>query len=114
MFLSKWREFLSAPFLGRKNLTTARVSVLLKSRASLTCLQAKNLSALRYNSITFSLKLASPMEVVRLIKIRLNETYSRVRVGKELSDMFPITNGLKQGDAVSPLLFNFDLAYVIG
>src|SRR5215469_16211449 len=35
--------------------------------------------------------------------------YSRVRVGKNLSDMFPIRNGLKQGDALSPLLFNFAL-----
>jgi len=37
----------------------------------------------------------------------LNETYSRVRGGKHLSDMFPITNGLKQGDALSPLLLDF-------
>ena len=36
-----------------------------------------------------------------------------VRVGKNLSDMFPIRNGLKQGDAVSPLLFNFSLEYAI-
>jgi hypothetical protein len=43
----------------------------------------------------------------------LNETYSRVRVGKHLSDTFPIKNGLKQGDALSPLLFNFALEYAI-
>ena len=43
----------------------------------------------------------------------LTETYSRVRVGKNLSDMFPIRNGLKQGDALSPLLFNFTLEYAI-
>jgi hypothetical protein len=43
----------------------------------------------------------------------LNETYSRVRVGKHLSDMFPIKNGLKQGDALSLLLFNFALEYAI-
>ena len=43
----------------------------------------------------------------------LTETYSRVRVGKNLPDMFPIRNGLKQGDALSPLLFNFALEYTI-
>src|SRR5215469_16357772 len=43
----------------------------------------------------------------------LTETYSRVRVGKNLSDMFPIKNGLKQEDALSPLLFNFALEYAI-
>ena len=57
MFLSEWREFPSAPCLagGEKNLMTARVSMLLKSRASLTCFRAffrpgraKDLSALRY------------------------------------------------------------------
>ena len=36
MFLSEWREFSSAPCLagGKTNLMTARVSMLLKSRAS--------------------------------------------------------------------------------
>jgi len=43
----------------------------------------------------------------------LRETYSRVRVGKNVSDKFPIRNGLKQGDALSPLLFNFALEYTI-
>ena len=43
----------------------------------------------------------------------LTETYSRVRVGKNVSDRFPIRNGLKQGDALSPLFFNFALEYAI-
>jgi hypothetical protein len=30
-----------------------------------------------------------------------------------LSDMFPIRNGLKQGDVLSPVLFNFALEYAI-
>jgi hypothetical protein len=39
----------------------------------------------------------------------VSETYRRVRVGKNLSDVFPIINGLKQGDALSSLLFKFAL-----
>jgi len=54
-----------------------------------------------------------PMKLVKVIKMCLNETYSRVWVGKNLCDMFPIRNGLKQGDALSPLLFNFVLEYTI-
>ena len=36
-----------------------------------------------------------PKKLVRLIKMCLTETYSRVRVGKNLSEIFPIRNGLK-------------------
>jgi hypothetical protein len=54
------------------------------------------------------------MKLVRLIKMCLTETYSRVRVGKNLSDMFPIRNGFKQGDALLSLLFKFALEYTIG
>jgi len=54
-----------------------------------------------------------PRKLVRLIKICLTEAYSRIPVGKNLSDMFPNRNGLKQGDALSPLLFNFALQYAI-
>ena len=53
------------------------------------------------------------MKLVKLIKLCLTEKYSRVRVGKNLSDIFPIRNGLKQGDTVSSLLFKFGLEYVI-
>ena len=58
MFLSEWREFPPAPCLAgkKKSLMTARVSMLLTSRASLTCFRAsflpfraKDLPAPRYN-----------------------------------------------------------------
>jgi hypothetical protein len=48
-----------------------------------------------------------------VIKMCLNETCSRVPVGKHLSDLFPIRNDLKQGDALLPMLFNFGLEYAI-
>jgi hypothetical protein len=45
--------------------------------------------------------------------MRLNKTYSKVRIGTHLSDNFPMQNDLKQRDALSPLLLNFALDYVI-
>jgi hypothetical protein len=43
----------------------------------------------------------------------LNETHSKVRTGEHLSDSFPIQKSLKQGNALSPLHFNFALEYAI-
>jgi hypothetical protein len=47
------------------------------------------------------------------IKMRLNKTYNKVHTGKHFSDMFPIQNGLNQGDVLFPLLFTFALKYAI-
>jgi hypothetical protein len=54
-----------------------------------------------------------PIKLVRLITICLNKTYNKVHIGKHLSDSFPIQNGLKQLDSLSPLLFSFVLEYAI-
>jgi hypothetical protein len=54
-----------------------------------------------------------PMKLARLIKMCLNETYSKVHISKHLSDSFHIQNSLNQGDAPSPLLFNSALEYAI-
>jgi hypothetical protein len=43
----------------------------------------------------------------------LNVTYSTVHIGKYQSVKFPIQNGLKQGDALTPLLLNFVWGYAI-
>jgi hypothetical protein len=53
------------------------------------------------------------MKLVRLIRMCVNETCCRVWGGKHLSDIFPIRNCLKQGDALSPLFFNFAVEYSI-
>jgi hypothetical protein len=65
---------------------------------------------LLYNILT---EFAVPMNLVRLIKMCLNETYSKVRTSNNLSESFHVQNGLKQGDALSELLFNFALDYAI-
>jgi hypothetical protein len=58
------------------------------------------------------LEFGTPKKLVRLIKMCLNETYSKAHIGKHLSDTFPIQNSLKQ-DALLLLLFNFALEYAI-
>jgi hypothetical protein len=52
-------------------------------------------------------------ELFRLIKMCLNETYSKVRRGKHLTDNCPIQTGLEEVHALSPLHFNFALEYAI-
>jgi hypothetical protein len=55
------------------------------------------------------IELGITMKLVRLNKMCLKETYVEVRIGKYLSDNFPIQNGLIQGDALTPLPFKFTL-----
>jgi hypothetical protein len=51
-------------------------------------------------------KFGIAMKLISIIKLYLNESCSRFCVGKNLSDMFPIRNGLTQGDSLSSLLQN--------
>jgi hypothetical protein len=52
-----------------------------------------------------------PMKLlaVGLNKMHSNEIYSGIRRGKRMSDMLHIQSGVKQGDALLPLIFNFAL-----
>jgi hypothetical protein len=59
------------------------------------------------------IEFGNTVKLVRLIKTCLNETYCRVQVVKYLSDTFALKNVVKQGDALSPLVFNFVLDYAI-
>jgi hypothetical protein len=53
------------------------------------------------------------MKLVSLIKMCWNETYSKICVGEHLSNNVRVQIGLKQGDALLSLLFNFALEYGI-
>jgi hypothetical protein len=50
---------------------------------------------------------------IALIKISLNLMYSKVCICKHLSDAFCTQNCLKQGNAISPFLFNFAIECTI-
>jgi hypothetical protein len=52
------------------------------------------------------------MKLVRLIKMCLNETYSKVRIG-HICGNFLFEYELKQGDALTPLLLNLAVEYAI-
>ena len=59
------------------------------------------------------IKFGIPMKLIKLVKMCLNKTCTTAQLGRHFSDMFHIENGLKQGDALLPLIFNFALKYVI-
>ena len=54
------------------------------------------------------------IKIVILIKIGLDETQGKMRIGNYLSTRFPIENVSKEDDALSPLQFSFDLEYDTG
>lgn len=54
-----------------------------------------------------------PEMLVRMIEICNSNTYFRVRYQGELSLKFEVQSGLKQGDAMSPVLFNLALEQVM-
>jgi len=53
------------------------------------------------------------MNLVRLMKMCLKETYIEVRIGKNFPVAFSTENYLKQGDDLSPLLFDVVLEFNI-
>lgn len=51
--------------------------------------------------------LGVPKKLVKLVRVCLNESSGRVRVGDNVSEPFQIRDGLKQGDGLSTTLFQF-------
>lgn len=54
-----------------------------------------------------------PEKLFKMIEICNSNTYCKVRYQGELSPQFEVQSGLKQGDAMSPILFNLALEKVI-
>ena len=53
-----------------------------------------------------------PKKLISLVKICLEGSKSRVKIDGTHSDCFEVRSGLKQGDALSPVLFNIALESV--
>jgi hypothetical protein len=51
------------------------------------------------------------IKLVRLVKMCLNETHIKVRIGKHLCDICNVRNCLSQGDDLSPMFFIFASEY---
>jgi hypothetical protein len=58
------------------------------------------------NTVNFLLTKIYKMEFLCVFYVPLRMQYSRVQIGEHLSDIFPIKNGLKQGDALSHCFSN--------
>lgn len=54
-----------------------------------------------------------PAKLVRLIRMSMEGTVGRVKVGGGLTEEFGISQGLKQEDGLAPMLFNLALEYVV-
>jgi hypothetical protein len=53
------------------------------------------------------IEFGAPMKLVRLIKMCLDETYSKTRMGKHVPGSFPIRNGSEHGDVYRHCLSSF-------
>ena len=58
-------------------------------------------------------ELGIPPKLIRLYRMTLSSSYSSVKVGKYLSELFDTVRGLRQGDPLSCELFNFLMESVL-
>jgi len=58
------------------------------------------------------MKFGFPRKLIRLTKLCMENTQYTVRVDKTMSTPFTVNTGLKQGDTLSPILFNLVLEKV--
>lgn len=48
-------------------------------------------------------------KIIKLIKLCVNDSKGKVKVGREYTEIFEINTGVRQGDGLSPILFNIAL-----
>jgi hypothetical protein len=54
-----------------------------------------------------------PKKLIGLTKMCMENTQYQIRIDNTLSEAFEVNTGLKQGDALSPMLFNLVLEKTI-
>lgn len=54
-----------------------------------------------------------PQKLIRLIGISITETFVKIKVGSAETEPILIKSGLRQGDSISPILFNLILEKVV-
>jgi len=67
----------------------------------------------RENLISTLAEFHFPHKLINLIKSSIMETYVKVRVGNIKSEQVQVRTGLRQGDSLSPILFNVTLEKVV-
>jgi len=59
------------------------------------------------------LKFGIPEKLVKVIRIYVINSKFKVRYNQQISDEFCVETGLRQGDALSPMIFNIALEYIV-
>lgn len=54
-----------------------------------------------------------PLKIIRLIEELNIETFTKIRTGGKLTENIPVNTGVKQGDSLSPTLFNLVMNKII-
>jgi hypothetical protein len=71
-----------------------------RGSGGIKCLRIRSTDGLLWSTVQYSYSLE--FREIWLIKMNLNEAYSKARISKHLSDSFPIQNCFKQGDTLPP------------
>jgi sorting nexin-29 len=58
-------------------------------------------------------KLKIPSKLIRMVKLRMEDTKSHVKIQSDLSAVATSKNGLRQGDVLACLLFNIGLEKIV-
>lgn len=62
---------------------------------------------------TIMLNMNIPPKLVRLVRTTMLNTLCSVKINGELTEQFEVSQGLKQGDGLAPMLFNLSLEHVV-